>query len=211
MTASIHRDRYRVDLAAYIDTCDRNYRRLLHLIPALESSRPSRTMAVRAGRTEQQDRRAHQDKPARQDLPGRQGLSGQEGQSRSVVGQVWRFALSGGRYPAHSSAARPAVKVDIRVLESFVYTTTLEIKISSGFPAWAPAPRMQLRLYHDADTAEPLSYQGHRRIPVCSPVPNARMYHEDEKRQINEFLAEWLELCVRFGIRTQSPDTVCIT
>lgn len=179
MTALVQRDRYRVDLAAYMDTCDRNYRRLLHLIPALESVRPSRG-----------------------DQPG------QQSEDQDVVGQVWRFALPGGNSPKRSGLA---VKVDVRVLESFVYTTTLEITISSGFPAWAPAPRMQLRMYHDADTAEPLSYQGHRRIPVRSVVPNARMYHEDEKRQINEFLAEWLELCVRFGVRTQSPDTVCST
>lgn len=179
MTTSIQRDRYRVDLAAYMDTCDRNYRRLLHLIPALEAARPSR----------------HDRSPS-------------EGRDWSLVGKVWRFALPRGSSPRRSKSA---VKVDVRVLESFVYTTTLEITVSSGFPAWAPAPSMQLRLYHDADTAEPLSYQGHRRIPVRSPIPNARMYHEDEKRQVNEFLAEWLELCVRFGVSTPAPDPVCST
>ena len=33
--------RYRIDLAGYMQTCDDNYWRLLKLVPALESGKPS--------------------------------------------------------------------------------------------------------------------------------------------------------------------------
>lgn len=184
MTVHLQDDRrYRVDLADYMHTCDSNYRRLLHLIPALQTLRPSRTVAGAAGT---QQRPAHP-------FPR--------------PGERWRFTLA--RAARKQAGADQTVQVDIRMVESFAYTTTLEIIVASGFPAWAPAPRMQIRLYHDADTAEPVSYQGHRRIPARSDVPNARMYHQDEKRQVNEFLAEWLELCLRSGSRAEAPDTLC--
>lgn len=201
MSVLSQRDPYRIDLAGYMDTCDRNYRRILHLIPALDVLRPSRSEAEK-GRVSPQAANA------------------------SLTGASWRFLVSGGRLPQsgtemHSgtSAAdpekpemrrEPTIRVDIRVVESFAYTTTLEMTVA-GFPVWASAPRMQVRLYHDADTAEPLAYQGHRRIPVRSAIPNKRMYHQDEKRQINEFLAEWLELCLRFGARAPTRDTLCTT
>lgn len=100
--------------------------------------------------------------------------------------------------------------IRIRVLESFRYTSTLEICVSHGFPVWIPSPTMQLRLYHDAATAEPLSYQGHRQIPAKNRLPNSRMYHQDEKRQINEFLAQWLDWCLKPSTRTRATDILCI-
>ena len=94
--------------------------------------------------------------------------------------------------------------VSIRVTESFRYTQTLEIQLLRQQPVW-PArfpnldPVMQVRVYHDAMTAEPVSYQGHRRVPVKNAIPNERMYHQDEKHQINEFLSAWLDLCLQSG------------
>ncbi len=159
--------RYRIDLAAYMQTCDDNYGRLLKLVPALESDRST---------TEQS---------------GRQGS------------QYWEFEAGGTR-------TRTKMTIRVQLLERSKYTSTVAISISHGFPEWTPPPSMLVRLYHDAATAEPLSYQGHRQIPVRSPQPNADMYHQDEKRQINEFLAEWLRWCLDPGVTATSTDILCV-
>ena len=128
-------------------------------------------------------------------------------------------ALESGRKAPDSGAswefpiARSAMRVRISLLESFPYTTTLLISTQNGFPAWhagLTSPVIEVRMYHDAATAEPVSYQGHRRIPARSDVPNADMYHQDEKRQVNEFLAEWLQLCLVSGVGIRSSDILCI-
>lgn len=104
--------------------------------------------------------------------------------------------------------------VSIRVTESFRYTQTLEIQLLREQPVW-PArfpdldPVMLVRVYHDAMTAEPVSYQGHRRVPVKNAIPNERMYHQDEKYQINEFLSAWLGLCLQSGVEMTRPDPLC--
>ncbi|MDO8909498.1 MAG: DUF1249 domain-containing protein [Pseudohongiella sp.] len=158
--------RYRVDLAAYMRTCDQNYCRLLKLVPALESGRPSYTG----------------------DIP--------------AVGSRWEFVSD--------KKTNNKMIIRVRLLEFFKYTSTLEISVSFGFPKWTPAPLMLVRMYHDAATAEPLSYQGHRQVPAKSLLPNADMYHQDEKRQINEFLAEWLDWCSRPGVIARSSDILCV-
>lgn len=117
--------------------------------------------------------------------------------------QYWEFDVGHVR-----SLAKMVIRVQL--LECSKYTSTVAITVSHGFPVWTPTPRMMVRLYHDAATAEPLSYQGHRQIPVKSPQPNADMYHQDEKRQINEFLAEWLSWCLEPGIRAKSSDILCV-
>lgn len=104
--------------------------------------------------------------------------------------------------------------VSIRITESFRYTQTLEIQLlrqQSVWPARFPNldPVMQVRVYHDAMTAEPVSYQGHRRVPVKNVIPNERMYHQDEKHQINEFLSAWLDLCLQSGVEMTRQDPLC--
>lgn len=158
--------RYRVDLASYMQTCDRNYCRLLKLVPALESGKPS---------TER---------------------------TPPAVGSRWEFVTN--------NKSNNNMIIRVRLLEFFKYTSTLEISVSHGFPQWTPSPLMLVRLYHDAATAEPLSYQGHRQIPAKSPLPNADMYHQDEKRQINEFLAEWLNWCLQPGVIARESDVLCV-
>lgn len=137
-------------------TCDANYRRLLRLIPDLESN-------------------PEHDK--------------------------WRFPIAGGK-----------LQLVICLKEAFTYTSTLEVSMESANMQWPDAVRMpviEVRMYHDACTAEPISYQGRRRIPVRSEVPNRDMYHQDEKRQINEFLAECLRLCKAPDISVLSTDRLC--
>lgn len=60
-------------------------------------------------------------------------------------------------------------------------------------------PSMVVRLYHDARMAEVISSQGVRQVKPRYDYPNADMHQQDEKNQINQFLNEWLHLCLEMG------------
>jgi len=60
-------------------------------------------------------------------------------------------------------------------------------------------PRMSIRLYHDACMAEVISSQDIHQVKPRYDYPNRRMLHQDEKQQINQFLNEWLHLCLAHG------------
>ncbi len=182
----IERPRYRVNLADYMRTCDQNYIRLLTLIPALESDRKDGS-----GR-----------------LVGKPAADSQNCEQDDK--KEWEFLIGSDGQGTQNHAGRPPIRIKVTLLEAFAYTSTLQIQVQSGFPAWSPAPVIVVRMYHDASTAEPISYQGHRQIPARCTVPNAGMYHQDEKRQINEFLAEWLRLCLSLGISARTADFLCI-
>lgn len=72
------------------------------------------------------------------------------------------------------------------------------INDSSTLPC-AFHPRMSIRLYHDARMAEVISSQDIRQIQPRYDYPNAHMHQQDEKQQINQFLNEWLHLCLNLG------------
>ena len=60
-------------------------------------------------------------------------------------------------------------------------------------------PRMSIRLYHDARMAEVISSQDIHQVKPRYDYPNKQMHQEDEKQQINQFLNEWLHLCLTYG------------
>jgi uncharacterized protein YqiB (DUF1249 family) len=68
-----------------------------------------------------------------------------------------------------------------------------------GIVANALHPRMTIRLYHDARMAEVLSTQDIRQVKPRYSYPNSQMHQQDEKQQTNQFLNEWLHLCLRLG------------
>lgn len=68
-----------------------------------------------------------------------------------------------------------------------------------GIVATALHPRMTIRLYHDARMAEVLSTQDIRQVKPRYDYPNSQMHQQDEKQQTNQFLNEWLHLCLRLG------------
>ena len=55
-----------------------------------------------------------------------------------------------------------------------------------------PAPRLTVRLYHDARLAEVTEASPFRRVQARYPYPNSQMHQRDEKAQWNRFLGEWL-------------------
>jgi len=96
--------------------------------------------------------------------------------------------------------------VEVRVIETFKYTTTLEITQQPAAGKWLTNPTLQVRLYHDACTAEVTAYQNHRNFRPRYAQPNPCMYQRDEKIQVNRFLGEWLTLCLQAGRSLQVPD-----
>lgn len=97
------------------------------------------------------------------------------------------------------------MRVDIHVSERCKYTTMLSVRQNLGLSeksegaSWLDGPNMTVRLYHDANMAEVISFQKQGRIPPRNEYPNRRMHHRDEKAQLNRFLGEWIEHCLHHG------------
>lgn len=108
-----------------------------------------------------------------------------------------------------TGAGNSAHLVSLEVVEQFRYTSTVCIRLHTcahSDNAYYRPPVIHLRLYHDASTAEVVSYQEQK--PLQSTyhlLPESLRYVPDEKQQVNAFLAEWLMLCLEYGLARQ-PD-----
>lgn len=92
----------------------------------------------------------------------------------------------------------------INVVDRAPYTTTLELsqpaeEEGGGAAASLQSPKLTVCMYHDADMAEVVAWENHRRLKPRYEYPNRHMYHSDEKAQLNRFLADWLTLCQAEG------------
>ena len=115
--------------------------------------------------------------------------------------QEWLFGVE--------AATDQLRQVSISVVERSKYTTTVAVAQESLLDDWVPKPTLTVRLYHDAQMAEVLSFRLNRHLSGTYDYPNANMYQPDEKAQQNAFLGEWLEFCLRTGrglIRINSCD-----
>ena len=98
--------------------------------------------------------------------------------------------------------AEQDVTVRIRLLERCPYTSLVELTQGAtvhGLNFELPEPRMLIRLYHDARSAEVIEYQNAKRFDAVYPYPNSTMRQRDEKAQINKFLGEYLSICLAYG------------
>ncbi len=83
------------------------------------------------------------------------------------------------------------------LLEKTPYTSVVRLTADwSLCSSLVPAPDMTVRLYHDAEVAEVLSYQQRHRFKVEYDYPNPGMFNKHEKRRLNEFLRDWLGACL---------------
>jgi uncharacterized protein YqiB (DUF1249 family) len=91
----------------------------------------------------------------------------------------------------------------VTVNEVTRYTTLLTINQEANIQGYNLTelfrPKMVVRLYHDARMAEVISNQDVRQIKPRYEYPNDKMHLPDEKQQINYFLKEWLQLCLKLG------------
>jgi uncharacterized protein YqiB (DUF1249 family) len=181
---------YKIDLVRTMADCDANFIRLLKLMPDLESYRVKCLQGLEESGLDGLRLKASVDEMASFDL-----------QNFPEFGR--EFALVSPSYKAVD------MKIRLRVVEVFRYTSTLVIEQLNTLHSLLPALRISVRLYHDARTAEAVEYQGHKALLAKYALPNAKMYHQDEKRQINEFLGEWLSLCLAEGYSSKAPEFVC--
>ena len=103
------------------------------------------------------------------------------------------------------------VMVGIQVLERSPYTTHIELRqlpVADGLAFDLPAPRMVVRLYHDAKSAEVVEYQNERHFKPRYSYPNGEMRQSDEKAQVNRFLSEFLGACLEHGACADQPVVV---
>lgn len=176
--------RYIVNFAQHLADCEYNYRRLRRLMPGWRQNSNS-------------------------------GVS-------SIAYPQWHY-LMGEAHPWQSrlelsirDVAKYTTTVHIR-LESLLQKQLTWIKNdqSNGQIARMPQPcdqgadtledsselscQLDVRLYHDASLAEVISCDQYRRFAVRHEYPNKYMHQTDEKAQVNRFLGELLDDCLRDG------------
>jgi len=90
--------------------------------------------------------------------------------------------------------------VVIRVRERCPFTTMISVDVTSEndrpFIRW---PNLELRVYHDVNSAEVTSFERHKNFRYRYATPNENMFQPDEKSQINRFLGELLTYCIEHG------------
>jgi hypothetical protein len=81
------------------------------------------------------------------------------------------------------------------------YTTLINLRQQVNKAPYSDilAPTMLVRLYHDARMAEVNASQHIHYVKPRYDYPNDNMHYPDEKQQINQFLKEWLQLCLQQG------------
>ncbi|THG82507.1 DUF1249 domain-containing protein [Pseudomonas sp. A-1] len=128
----------------------------------------------------------------------RQPMLGQPMLGQPMLGQpvLRRLALSAGDTTLAVLA--------LRVTEAGPYTSTVEVREEPGL-AWLPAPRLEVRVYHDARMAEVTGAEHCRRLHPRYAYPNPAMHQPDEKIQLNLFLGEWLSHYLRCGHLAENP------
>lgn len=86
-----------------------------------------------------------------------------------------------------------AMVIKASLLETCKYSQVLELEENSAVVSkLLGGLKLKVRVYHDAQVAEVIDYQGHYRIKAKYDYPNQNMYYPDEKRQVNHLLSEWL-------------------
>jgi len=118
--------------------------------------------------------------------------------------QSWELGVS---YPGGGDA-----RVHFEVTEVFKFTTTLQISLHAVVPHLLNDTKLVVRMYHDARMAEVVQSTSGGQFKGKYAYPNRRMYHSDEKVQLNHYLGECLNQCVRFGhVLTDlvPPGVVC--
>ncbi len=116
--------------------------------------------------------------------------------SKSALGEIRNFFISD--FLSYSVTIKEVTRYT-SVISFEQDSLSLSFKNIPGIVATALHPRMTIRLYHDARMAEVLSTQDIRQVKPRYDYPNSQMHQQDEKQQINQFLNEWLHLCLRLG------------
>jgi uncharacterized protein YqiB (DUF1249 family) len=116
--------------------------------------------------------------------------------SKTALGETRHFFISD--FLAYSVTIKEVTRYT-SVISFEQESLNYSLKNIPGIVVSALHPRMTIRLYHDARMAEVLSTQDIRQVKPRYDYPNSQMHQQDEKQQTNQFLNEWLHLCLRLG------------
>jgi hypothetical protein len=113
--------------------------------------------------------------------------------------------------PSRMEARGHAQVLLLNVLEKTRYTTVIALGLQHATSTpWLSSQTLSVRIYHDARVAEVTGFQQHRHFTSNYEYPNPDMFHKNEKQQLNKFLGEWLDHCLRsrciFSNNTESLD-----
>ncbi len=113
----------------------------------------------------------------------------------------FRFGISG--------MTEDGTEVTIKILDRCPYTTMLSVTVANDEDRpWIKWPSLEVRVYHDLDTAEVIKFERHLRIKQRYETPNPDHFQPDEKSQINRFFGELLTFCAENG---QALDPVYLS
>ena len=185
---NMSKNNYSIDLIKQMAECDANYIRLLKLVPQLRAYRDRSAMGYPLLDS---DISNHEEM--------KRTISNKEPE-KILEGLTCEFCI------ADFYNSNEKVTVKIKILEAFKYTTIMEITQQPELKKWMTNSPMLVRVYHDASTAEVVSYQGHRNLKPRYSQPNPKMYHADEKMQVNKFLGECLTHCLKAGRSANVPE-----
>ena len=106
---------------------------------------------------------------------------------------------AGENFILNISLAQHNCQVIFNIRERCPYTTLVDISFKSDWGSWIAPPEMQIRIYHDVRMVEVANITGQRQLAPRYNYPNPHMYQPDEKQQLNQFLADCLDLCRKGG------------
>ena len=184
------KSKYSIDLIKQMAECDANYIRLLKLVPQLSMYRDITLSKY--------DNREKEFGLARK----RNSSDIIKDHENSLDEVKVEFTI------CDLINSNQRITVQIKILENFKYTNTLEIIQKPGLKKWLTNPSMIVRVYHDASTAEVISSQGHKYFQSSYPKINPMMYQSDEKMRVNAFLGEWLTHCLEVGKSVEIPELI---
>lgn len=87
----------------------------------------------------------------------------------------------------------------ITITERAPYTTFVRLEQKVLWTDSLPSLILGVRIYHDVTMAEVVEWSRSQPRHGNYEYPNEKMYHADEKIQLNIFLSEWLSLCLAQG------------
>ncbi|MEM1189033.1 MAG: DUF1249 domain-containing protein [Pseudomonadota bacterium] len=163
------KSRYKVDLRGLHALCDANYVRLLRLFPDYESCNSRRFS-----------------------LPWARIQIDVLERSRYTT----LFRLQSYRAAASTAPAAPTTNESAVAAPPQPEPASEHAVLENG---WVLPLRLEARAYHDAGMLEVVTFQSEARTAARYDYPNRAMHQEDEKRQQNAFLADWLAHCLHHG------------
>jgi len=90
--------------------------------------------------------------------------------------------------------------ISFEVLERSKHTARVHLSVDQYVSKWLHDMDVEVSMYFDAAMAEIVKFNGQRRLQMHLSAEQKARFGEDEKRQINQFLSEWLAHCIKYGL-----------